>query len=302
MAGESARERARQVREKAERLQRVAQAWERGAEGESATARLLAGLPPEWTVLHDLRWPGRRFANIDHLVIGPGGVFVVDSKNWTGRVQVQDGVLRQNGRGRENAVAGCADAALAVAGLVPMYAAMVHPVLCFVRDDELRGWSSGVILCSSSTLLEMLVSRPSVLAPQGIEHLRRTLEAQIHSATSAPPAATRRPRGSRPAQRTSRSTRAASRAARRRRKAARELITALVVACVAIFWGPAIVGAAAPKLTDLFMDGVTPTPTECPTTKPARARAGAQCATPRPTKTPARKPKNAGDRQEAPRG
>lgn len=38
MAGESARELARRQREKAERLTRSATLWERGAEGEEATA------------------------------------------------------------------------------------------------------------------------------------------------------------------------------------------------------------------------------------------------------------------------
>jgi Nuclease-related domain len=33
-----------------------------------------------WAVLHDLAVPRSR-ANIDHLVIGPGGVFVIDSKH-----------------------------------------------------------------------------------------------------------------------------------------------------------------------------------------------------------------------------
>ena len=45
-----------------------------------------------WAVLHDLALPGSR-ANIDHLVIGPGGVFVVDSKQYRGRLQL-------DGRGR----------------------------------------------------------------------------------------------------------------------------------------------------------------------------------------------------------
>ena len=71
-------------------------------------------LPAEWTALHDVRWPGRRFANIDHIVIGPGGIFVVDSKNWSGNLTFSGGVLRQNGRSREPAVARCADSALAV--------------------------------------------------------------------------------------------------------------------------------------------------------------------------------------------
>ncbi|HLI01332.1 MAG TPA: nuclease-related domain-containing protein [Acidimicrobiales bacterium] len=56
--------------------------WVRGASGERATAVLLAGLPPSrWVVLHDRRLPGSR-ANVDHLVIGRRGVWVVDSKAY----------------------------------------------------------------------------------------------------------------------------------------------------------------------------------------------------------------------------
>ena len=49
--------------------------------GGEATGRALAGLDgSEWTVLHDVRWPGRKKAKLEHVVIGPGGVFVVDTK------------------------------------------------------------------------------------------------------------------------------------------------------------------------------------------------------------------------------
>jgi hypothetical protein len=55
-------------------------AWRRGAVGERRTARLLGPLERQgWAVLHDLAVPRSR-ANLDHLVIGPGGVFVIDSK------------------------------------------------------------------------------------------------------------------------------------------------------------------------------------------------------------------------------
>src|SRR5215207_10160468 len=63
-------------------------AWRRGAVGERRTARLLGQLARHgWAVLHDLAVPGSR-ANIDHLVIGPGGVFVIDSKRYRGRLQL----------------------------------------------------------------------------------------------------------------------------------------------------------------------------------------------------------------------
>lgn len=61
------------------------EAWRRGAEGEEKTERWLSKLPPEYSVLHDLAIPGSK-ANVDHLVIGPTGVFVVDSKNYSGKI------------------------------------------------------------------------------------------------------------------------------------------------------------------------------------------------------------------------
>jgi hypothetical protein len=62
-------------------------AWRRGADGERRTARLLDRLTRDgYVVFHDLALPGSP-ANVDHLVIGPSGVFVIDSKQWTGSVR-----------------------------------------------------------------------------------------------------------------------------------------------------------------------------------------------------------------------
>jgi hypothetical protein len=71
-------------------------AWRRGAAGERRTARLLAPLERHgWAVLHDLAIPGSS-ANIDHLVIGPGGVVVIDSKRYWGRLRLdRDGMVWQ---------------------------------------------------------------------------------------------------------------------------------------------------------------------------------------------------------------
>ena len=73
-------------------------AWRRGAAGERRTARLLSPLERQgWAVLHDLAVPGSR-ANLDHLVIGPGGVFVVDSKQYRGRLQLDPSGRLWHGR------------------------------------------------------------------------------------------------------------------------------------------------------------------------------------------------------------
>ena len=170
VAGESARETARRQREKAERLLRSAELYEKGAEGEQHTASVLAALPTDqWTVLHDRRWPGRKLANVDHVVVGPPGVFVIDSKNWAGRVAVKDGVLRQNGYRRESTVRAAADAAVAVAELAPTASSAVfHPVLCFVGDRAFAGWADEVRACSANNLVPMLTSLPHVLTPEQV--------------------------------------------------------------------------------------------------------------------------------------
>src|SRR5215217_3420813 len=73
-------------------------AWRRGAAGERRTARLLAPLERRgWAVLHDLAIPGSQ-ANIDHLVIGPGGVVVIDTKQYRGRLQLDRDTMLWHGR------------------------------------------------------------------------------------------------------------------------------------------------------------------------------------------------------------
>jgi hypothetical protein len=74
-----------------------ARAWQRGAHGERQTARLLDRLGREGYVsFHDLALPDSA-ANLDHVVVGPSGVFVIDSKQWTGQVQQSaDGLVWHN--------------------------------------------------------------------------------------------------------------------------------------------------------------------------------------------------------------
>lgn len=71
-------------------------AWKTGAEGERRVAEVLTGVPGI-EVLHDRQVSGSR-ANIDHLVVGPAGVYVVDAKKYTGEIEVRDkgGLIRSD--------------------------------------------------------------------------------------------------------------------------------------------------------------------------------------------------------------
>lgn len=162
----------------------AAEMWEKGAAGERVVQEMLAQLPPEWAVFHDLHWPGRARANIDHLVVGPCGVFVIDAKNWSGSLQIRNGVLRQNGYRRDAVVDSAREAAVAVASLAgPLTESTVTPILCFTGEAAVEGTQSGVILCSASNLVKMLLERPVALTPEELGYLRFELDMSTRAAT-----------------------------------------------------------------------------------------------------------------------
>lgn len=70
--------------------------WKVGAEGERKTARVLAGLPRGHVVLHDRKVPWGE-ANLDHVVIGPRGVHVWDTKHYGGVLGASRTQLHING-------------------------------------------------------------------------------------------------------------------------------------------------------------------------------------------------------------
>ena len=66
----------------ADKYAALAAAVEKGNHGERVVAELLDVLDGAgWCVLHDRYKPGST-ANLDHVVVGPPGVFVIDAKNW----------------------------------------------------------------------------------------------------------------------------------------------------------------------------------------------------------------------------
>jgi hypothetical protein len=72
--------------------------WRIGAEGEETVGRRLDSLTNQgWHVLHAVP-VGKQGSDIDHVLVGPGGVFTVNTKNHPGgRVWVASHAIRVNG-------------------------------------------------------------------------------------------------------------------------------------------------------------------------------------------------------------
>jgi len=70
--------------------------FRKGATGEALVNYILAGFPDAYRIIPGVE---TAFGDIDHVVVGPTGVYAVDTKNWRGIVTADDqGELLLNGR------------------------------------------------------------------------------------------------------------------------------------------------------------------------------------------------------------
>jgi len=121
---------------------RSTRAWSIGAVGEQKVGAALDAIASDSVrVLHDRRIPGSR-SNIDHLVITPGAIWVIDAKRYTGRpeLRVEGGIirprtelLRVGGRDRTRLIEGVLGQAARVCSEVP--GNPIRSTLCFVDAD-----------------------------------------------------------------------------------------------------------------------------------------------------------------------
>jgi Nuclease-related domain len=64
-------------------LERERMQMRKGVAGETVVAIILGDLPDDYWVFNDIDTPS---GNLDHVVIGPTGVFIIETKNWRGVV------------------------------------------------------------------------------------------------------------------------------------------------------------------------------------------------------------------------
>ena len=125
----------------------------KGAEGEETVARALSFLPSSCTVFNDVQFAAG--VSFDHIVVAPAGVFVVETKNWSGEITFQSGQVLCNGRAPSRPpLAQVKEAAAALEEFLSSAncAAPVRPVICFVGNGVGDDNIGGVRICNETTL------------------------------------------------------------------------------------------------------------------------------------------------------
>jgi len=156
-----------------------ARSWYSGALGEIVVAHALAQLGEEWTVLHSVPvgsgQVGSGQSNIDHVILGPGGIYTINTKNHSGKkIWIGGSTFLVNGYKQEymRNSAHEAERASRVLSAVTGRPVIVTPLIVVVNPASITTGRKRprVTVLSSNTLKRWLVRRPRVLSDRAVAH------------------------------------------------------------------------------------------------------------------------------------
>lgn len=191
--------------------------WCVGYVGEERVGSLLEALGPGWKVLHAVP-VGTAGSDIDHVVIGPGGVFTINAKHHAAQtVEVKGEALFVGGTHTfyiRNAQLEAGRATRVISAVMPGLTA--YPIVAVVGGTvRVKEAPSDVYVMNSAALSSWLLGLPSVLTPEQVADVYAAMRLSTSWTTSPPPpaapewvaefarhlanerAATTRPRGNR---------------------------------------------------------------------------------------------------------
>jgi nuclease-like protein len=170
------------------RLPTEAVRWRSHAAAERRTAATLAPLESAgYVVLHDRTVPGV-LPNIDHIAIGPGGVFVIETRHQQGPLAIAGEKLLAG----EGTKSGLAEATYreAVAVQIALSDALgparltVQPIVCFhdtphlLLEDEVHG----LRVVAGAELVSFMRRQPVLLGADAIQAIAATTDRRLRPA------------------------------------------------------------------------------------------------------------------------
>lgn len=158
--------------------------WTKGVEGERKTAEYLEPLlSDDYVALYNRLVDGHT-GDIDCLLIGPTGVYAIETKNWSGRSTVRNNRLFVGEGDRDWAIERLARAAIAVqialGDEMNAQALTVTPVLCLINGVSPADASAvGVHVRDAARLTDFVRSRPRILDVDAVRSIAKVAERQL---------------------------------------------------------------------------------------------------------------------------
>jgi hypothetical protein len=157
-----------------------------GAKAEQAVAEVLHELPDDYYVFHDLEFPG---FNIDHVVLGPNGIFLVETKSQKGNITQENDVLLRNGhKFFKDFLKQCWSQTYSLRdhlGADKLQGQTIKPILCFSRGFvEIRGPVRGVAVFNVRYIRPYILSQRGSIPVPSTSHIIPVLAAAVSNQTA----------------------------------------------------------------------------------------------------------------------
>lgn len=153
----------------------------KGARGEERVAGILQALPADYHVFNDFVACKR---HVDHVVVGPTGVFSVETKCWRGKITLEEGHVLLDGQlpDREPLKQALKEANLVKAELSKLgWSGAVTPVLAFASDnfEAAIAETQSIVILNSNQLRASFESGRKVVESNELERLVRLIENRL---------------------------------------------------------------------------------------------------------------------------
>jgi len=150
----------------------------KGARGEERVAGILKNLPDAYHVFNDFVAGGM---HVDHVVVGPAGVFAVETKFWRGKVTVEEGHILLDGRlpSRKPLAQALRETAAVRAALDRLgWKGKITPVLAFASDTFVQHCAelNGAVVINSCELASAFGTKSVVIAPDELSRIVTLME------------------------------------------------------------------------------------------------------------------------------
>lgn len=145
----------------------------KGARGEERVAWMLRQLPDRYHVFNDFIAGS---AHVDHVVVGPAGVFAIETKNWRGQVTVEDDHILVDGQlpSRSPLSQVLREAALVKSTLAKAgWTGPVTPILAFASDTFKAHMAEvhGAVVMNSCELTKSFSTERVLIPPSELDRL-----------------------------------------------------------------------------------------------------------------------------------
>jgi len=152
----------------------------KGARGEETVAALLASLPSGYHVFHDVACG--EGGGIDHVVACPKGLFVIETKCWSGQVTVEAGEVLFNGTlPNRSPIAQVRASAHALTAFLKRKLDAVPaciPVVCFASNTLVKNSlkQDDTVVCNATVLVSLITEHAGHVSSDDIERIVKVME------------------------------------------------------------------------------------------------------------------------------